>query len=1037
MRRRGALAVTAVALALALALALAVALFHDVFYRWLALRLVAGIAGVRVEVTGEFNVVHGVPLTVEAHGIVIEGTRTDPAVAGVADLTLRLRVGALLRGLVHVEELAVRGADVDLPVAALAPDRESRPSSAFKLPVFERVVIEDVDLRLRGAASERARHVTIERIEAGVRDDGLIRTEGRGSIDGDEVRLEGAFGSLDSLLAQDTPFPVRFVVEVPAWRLEARANGSVQRPLDGKGLRLEIAAQVADVRQLLVLNLPDMPAGHALEARALLTGDIEAPALSDLQLRLRDADTEVLELAGRIGDARTLTDLDLEARVAADGALLVSAFGDSFPQLERVEAQMRVRGGPQAYEVDGVELSFAGAGGLGGRVDGRAVVATTGGKANALRAADLRLELDAPLAAVGDLVPGWLGKKGKLAARGTLRGQDQTFELGGIDASLSDTGTLTARLRGRIPIDAAALDRLAGAHATLEAVLDTLSRSAALELRLAAPTLATLAPLTGELAVEPGPWVLDSRLRGDGARLIAEDIKLSAGAEGGARAVATGALGDVRAFLGGGASKLDSLRARVTVMAPSTTALGEVVGMGGFPDLGRVDASASIDGVDGGAIRDLSLNVAHDAGPQIALTGIVDSLASGPRLNGRITVKASNTGDALARIGIDAPRLGALDAHGALGVEGSSGHFVGTVKLGATTFDADLRLDVGGARPRLAGSLAAELVELADIGLAAVDDTTETPEPEERPKELFSLSEDPIPLDWLAAADLDLELRAATVHGVRITAQSFESRIRLDDRKLEVDPLRVAYEGGKIDAALGIDARAPAPVFTVRGQGTDLSVGAVFDQFTREPLGLEGQVTLDIELRGVGRSPHAIVSTLDGTYGHVVENGKLPGTDLDILGLRATQLLLSTLVAKDHTTIDCQILQARAEQGRVTTDAMYLATPQIIASGTGTANLAERTLDAVLRTKTKRARLFRQSPTVRIHGAMSAPEIDTNLSGTAAGVAIEAAGLVALPPITLPLAGLATLKELVLEDQKSPCTAEIARAESAAPAGGE
>ncbi len=145
-----------------------------------------------------------------------------------------------------------------------------------------------------------------------------------------------------------------------------------------------------------------------------------------------------------------------------------------------------------------------------------------------------------------------------------------------------------------------------------------------------------------------------------------------------------------------------------------------------------------------------------------------------------------------------------------------------------------------------------------------------------------------------------------------------------------------------------------------------------------------------------------------------------------MLGFRATELFLSTVVGQRHSDLDCVVMQFQIEDGIARSEALYLATANLEASGTGAIDLRKGTLDLVIRTEARRRLLLKKGSTVRISGPLGAPVLDADIQASATGVAIETAGIVALPPVGLPLAGLSTLSGLMAQDEKSPCTPEAA-----------
>ncbi len=356
--------------------AVAFAVGHDALYRWAALRIIERAAGLAVDVEGSFDVRHALPLEVRA-GSVVVGREGRPFVARVDALALRLRPGALLRGLVYLEALEIDGAEID---ATVAPPGGG--GGAFRLPVIERLQVSDVTVRV-GLEEEALHEIRIDSLRLGNERDGLRRVAWRGSVDGANGTLDGTVGALETLLAERDPYPVGVELRIPEWALEATVRGSVERPLRGEGLRLDASTTIADVRPLMRLTGSELTDPLALEAHAVITGDSTSPALSDLRLDLESAERRVLHLKGTIADAAARTGIDL--RFDVDGReTVLSALSGRLPlDLVSAKAKGRVRGDAPALAFSELDATVTTARGIEASAEG--AIATAAGRAGETR----------------------------------------------------------------------------------------------------------------------------------------------------------------------------------------------------------------------------------------------------------------------------------------------------------------------------------------------------------------------------------------------------------------------------------------------------------------------------------------------------------------------------------------------------------------------------------------------------------------------------------------------------------------------------
>lgn len=230
-----------------------------------------------------------------------------PQMATVGEFTAQVDLFALIGQQIKVDRLVL--ADVDLlleknrqgqanwefqpaqtPAPATAPAQsaiDSKGSQISGLPVISDVSLKNVKLAYRDAQSGASNDVNLSELSVKQGAGGLLATRLAAVVDGNEIKAEGTLGSLDDLLTQARPWPVKMAITVPG--AKANIDGSIAQPMQARGLALKIAADVPD-----------------LAAVASRFGAVAPAVPVSLQADLKDPEPQRYSLSGitaRLGDS--------------------------------------------------------------------------------------------------------------------------------------------------------------------------------------------------------------------------------------------------------------------------------------------------------------------------------------------------------------------------------------------------------------------------------------------------------------------------------------------------------------------------------------------------------------------------------------------------------------------------------------------------------------------------------------------------------------------------------------------------------------
>jgi uncharacterized protein involved in outer membrane biogenesis len=344
---------------------------------------------------------------------------------------------------------------------------------------------------------------------------------------------------------------------------------------------------------------------------------------------------------------------------------------------------------------------------------------------------------------------------------------------------------------------------------------------------------------------------------------------------------------------------------------------------------------------------------------------------------------------------------------------------------GATRFDGTATVDRSGARPRIGGRLHADVVDLA----------RERPAPVSALGAAGATAPSGSPLSRLASFDADVDFvvdRVRLPNGV--DASNARGRVVLASGRLALDPLDADVAGGRVDVHFSADAATSQMHLVADGRGIELSrlIGAASGM--RNVSG--GVTTLAIDLKGPLPSLERALAKSSGTIRVDVGPMHVQGAALDAGGEVVTRVFdtLNPFRKVDNATdVQCIVARLAVADGVAHAERTLAAeTSRLTISASGTIDLANRTLDLLVKPRARRIAALPSvelADLVRVTGPIAHPSVKLDSVG-AAKTAITIGGAIATGGWSL----LAT-PLLNAGDDANPCaTARAGGRQAGAPA---
>lgn len=312
------------------------------------------------------------------------------------------------------------------------------------------------------------------------------------------------------------------------------------------------------------------------------------------------------------------------------------------------------------------------------------------------------------------------------------------------------------------------------------------------------------------------------------------------------------------------------------------------------------------------------------------------------------------------------------------------------LSLGESSLQAEATLQLNQPRPFLNADVQIVLLRQQDLGGLMPGGETEN-------EYVFSRE----PFDFGILRQLDAELRlsmdryvgpegAELVEGMTIQAQ-------LENGTLNLHPIKVGLAGGELDGRVQLDTSQDVAALktglSAERVGLNQLVSPFFD-LQEADMEARGGMGADLDLTGAGRSPHELVSDLDGEFSWAIYNGAVPALVIEALGLDLLEGAVSWFGETVTTGVKCGVGRFNITEGTVHTETFLLSTTDSLVLGDGRVDLAAEEIDLKLEARAKDFSIFAGDSPVKIEGPLN--NISVNAMTDELLAKIGAAALLAL-----------------------------------------
>ena len=414
---------------------------------------------------------------------------------------------------------------------------------------------------------------------------------------------------------------------------------------------------------------------------------------------------------------------------------------------------------------------------------------------------------------------------------------------------------------------------------------------------------------------------------------------------------------------------------------------------------------------------------------QLSAKGTVENLKEFAGLSATFDIQGNNLDELYKLAGVVLPSTPPYKLRGQLGKQGQ----VWSVRqmrgvLGRSDISGDMGFDASQATPMLTGKVQSRVLDFEDlrpvIGLPVK--ISKTVANTARTKTAASVST----RKMLPTATLDLvrlkSMNADVIysaldirHVEQLPLDKGSVHVKLKNGVMQLDPMALGVAGGSLAGRITIDVNVVPAVYDTRFDLRAVQLNQLFPTIQTTKSGL-GKISGQVALKGRGNSMAQMLGSASGDVAVLMGKGEISNILLEFMGLDGGEVIKFLLRGDRNVQLRCAAAAFDVKQGLMSSKVIVLDTTDTVINGSGQINLANETLDILLKPEPKDVSILSLRSPLKIGGTFAAPTAgpDKVALGARAGLAI------ALGVINPFLALLATIE--TGPGQDADCTGALA-----------
>ena len=250
-----------------------------------------------------------------------------------------------------------------------------------------------------------------------------------------------------------------------------------------------------------------------------------------------------------------------------------------------------------------------------------------------------------------------------------------------------------------------------------------------------------------------------------------------------------------------------------------------------------------------------------------------------------------------------------------------------------------------------------------------------------------------------------MEFKGNKVISPSLPLDNFYLHVLLDDRDLQIHPVKFGTANGNVEADLDINARNEPVVIDSDFRFEKLQIARFFKSVpVGDPEYNSGLIGGAAKLKGTGKSLRQMLSTSNGEIGIGMEGGILSNVIVHIIGLDVAKSLGFLVIGDKPDRVNCIIGDFAVTHGLMQSRTLVIDTNHTNVQGTGTINLGSEKMDIVLKPHQKDMTLFSLRSPITVGGTLKTPSVGIEPQNLIARTGVAVVASVVLTPFVGALA---------------------------------
>jgi uncharacterized protein involved in outer membrane biogenesis len=383
-------------------------------------------------------------------------------------------------------------------------------------------------------------------------------------------------------------------------------------------------------------------------------------------------------------------------------------------------------------------------------------------------------------------------------------------------------------------------------------------------------------------------------------------------------------------------------------------------------------------------------------GTRLNVIGQVASLATLDGANARFKLQGRDLGDLYKLLGVVLPATPRYTVAGLVSKQGE----VWKMRqidglLGHSDVRGALDFDRTGPVPRLTGQLQSKALDFDDLApLVGMPEqprsATAQPRPVKSEADVRALAREraaraqraggrvlpatALDLSRLKAMNADVHYSAARItHAHQLPLERAALQVKLQGGVLRMEQMDLGVAGGRVTGSIVIDGKSSPAAVQARLDARSMELNKLFpgSEITRSSF---GKIQGSIDLTARGNSVARMLAAADGKVALLMGRGQISNLLLEFAGLDGAEIIKFLLGGDRTVRLRCAATAFDVQRGLMTSRALVLDTSDTVVYGSGTVNLADETLDLVLRPAPKDTSILSLRSPLKVTGRLGAPK---------------------------------------------------------------